>query len=731
MASPLILKIQAQLERRGFDDVRRQIDRLKSAVSDLGDNFKNLDTQSARALENFIKIGTVITLGNLIKVGIEQERVVTQLAISLTDLGIDADITAAAIQNLTTEMAKNSLFSRRELLESFVSLFRGTQSLALSSNDLAVAQEISTRSGVSLAASTNALALANRGLGDSLASLIDLSAAEIEAERRAGTLRDALVRDFPVGQATGQEINTISGAFERLNNRVAATFDQVANDLRLTIKPETDFIIEQINLITDLSGNLLRRTALNLAGTFGTIANPFVGIERNLGDIIVETEAAATRAAILNERYKSINATLFTTTGERRKILTTFVQEEAALNITKDFLDENLSVVRETLAAKLSAGDADDEELTKLIEREKSLTNLSNQERRARAELADAEKITAVIRDTTLESELRNFELLTTSRTELRRREFSEELRLLDLVDQTKLNNGDSLAVFQARQINTRIQLLRLEQRVVVESITDEINTRRQLAALLQAPTIAVDETTSLEERGRALDNLVATRAENLRLINQEEIGALTILEIERRAAGLTEQDTEIRNRRAIIEAQALAARLDAQRQFIASASEIGVLPGRADIQARAEAEVETLLRRQTVIRNTQRRQDQEQIQDKNTLLNVERSIAAEIEKGEAADEGGARLARLLEEQQRLKESIDDAILPSRAQDIENFVTEIERKLEIPDINVNFNLDRIELLEDFRRIVSEQLALRDRQAERTAGAPSGVGVEDA
>ncbi len=111
MASPLILKIQAQLERRGFDDIKRQIDRLKEALGGLGRDFKEVDKES----QGFLS-GTVKTLAALTAIltiaGIQQERIGARLANSFAGLDIDAENAAIAIQRLSAEMTKNSLFSR-------------------------------------------------------------------------------------------------------------------------------------------------------------------------------------------------------------------------------------------------------------------------------------------------------------------------------------------------------------------------------------------------------------------------------------------------------------------------------------------------------------------------------------------------------------------------------------------------------------------------------------------
>ena len=56
---------------------------------------------------------------------------------------------------------------------------------------------------------------------------------------------------------------------------------------------------------------------------------------------------------------------------------------------------------------------------------------------------------------------------------------------------------------------------------------------------------------------------------------------------------------------------------------------------------------------------------------------------------------------------------------------------EIERKLEIPDININFELDRPTLLAEIRSLLEVELEERGFDATRKVIAPTGVDEEPA
>lgn len=639
MASPLILKIQAELERRGFDDVKRQIDRLKDSISNLGDEFQETEQKSGGFLKGVI-VTTVAVTGALIIAGIQQERVAAQLANSLAGVVLDAESTADSIQDLTNSMVRNSLFGAGELRDSLTILTRSSRSLTLAQEDSLIAQELALRNNISLEQASKALALAHAGEGRALAALTELGVNEIETLRERGELREELARAIPIGEATGRELNTISGAIEQFSIRSAAAFSELG-----------EVVLEQFQ--TPIQASIGFIEGLGDAVTFA------------LDNTFLRQRRAAEATALLGAEFEQVDRAL------------KLIGQSGA----KSFGD---------LEQAISDIDVALQSLNKV---EGELTLEQQAQRQAlestRLQAVELQRTQSLIGRTTLRDQINVFRQLNLSREDFQRQELQNQLRTFEeLRDARTLSDTEAL-VNQQLIVNARLNLARFEKETIIDNIEEEVDARRQLFALLQAPATTIDETTSIEERGRALDRLVQSRKDNLLLIASEERAALATLRLQADTENLTER--EIENRRRIIEATALARRLEVERETEARAAEIGDVEGRPDVRARSEARLDELLRKQAVSRNTQTRDLREQVQESRQLERLERDITTLRAKGAdiTTDESNA-LARISVVAQRLRENQDTAI-PTSEEAIENLVTEIERKLDIPPININFN----------------------------------------
>ncbi len=678
MASPLILKIQAQLEKRGFDDVKRQIDRLKEALGGLRDNFREIEKASGGFLGGAVNAFVIATTALTIA-GIQQERATARLTNSFAGLDIDADNAAIAIQRLSAEMAENSLFSRGQFRDSLAIIVRGTRNLTFAQQDALQAQELALQNNVSLEQASKALSLALQGEGRQLSALIELSEREIETLRERGELRTELARIAPIGEATGREIDTISGALDNFTVRAASRFTELG-----------EVVLERFT-----------GPAINFA--IGFIEGVGDAFEETFDQIVFGERLAEEEAAAFNTRLNAINSALNLTQRIGQGAFTSIQEEIGNLDVAIQFLTTGIG--------ELNAGQQ--EVLEGAI--------------RQRAELIESQRLQRAISQTTLRDEIRVFQALSLTREDFQRQELNDERRQLENLLQINEGNQERQRIILQRITNNKLAALRLEQNVVLDNIKEETDVRRQLFSLLQGPAAAIDETTSIEERGRALDRLVQSRKEALALVEQERISALTSLRIETDRDNLTER--QILNRERLIEAETIANRLSIEQGFLAGATEIGPLDSRSDQRERAEGRIETILRKQTTLRNTQTRAiSQETILTKERER-LERDI--QILSKKSGEEVGLQLARLTQRKNELDERLKDTIIPTSEGAIEDLVTEIERQLDIPDININLNVDRLTILEDMRTVLDELLEARGFSINRKDVAPAGEAALDA
>jgi len=670
MASPLILKIQAELERRGFDDVKRQIDRLRAAIGGLGDEFQETERKSGGFLRGVVA-GVITGTIALTAAGIAQERTTARLANTLSGLEGDFESTADAIQILTNEMAKNSLFSGGELRDSLAILTRATGSLTLAEQDAIIAQELALRNNVSLEQATRALALARIGNGRALSELIVEEQNEIETLQELGTLTEAIRGQIEIGEATGRELATISGALQRFSNQATAGFFALGQVVEETVSPATQ-------------------------GLIGLIEGATGGLTDFFNATIFSERRAAEQAVVLGVRFEEINRAL-TIVGETGVgSFTNRQQAISSIDVALEFFNRDVEELNGT-----------ELELVSSLESE-------------RVKLVELQKTRRLVAQQSLRDQIQTFRELNLSREDFQRQELQNQLRIFEELRDADVLRGEEAILNQQLITNARLQLSQFEKETVINNIEEEVDARRTLLALLQAPAEALDETASIEERGRALDRLVASRKENLAVIESDRLASIAALDLQADIEQLSER--EIENRRKIIEATALARRLETERVAEAGAAEIGDLAGRASIIERSAERINTIERERTRLRREANRELRDQVTDTKRLEGLEDNIKTLREKG--VESGDPLLERLINRAETLRESLGDRILPTSEEEAENVATEIERKLDLPAISINFNLDRSELIEAIRAELIAELDAQGFDTSRETAAPT-------
>lgn len=678
MASPLILKIQAELERRGFDDVNRQIDRLKQSIRGLGDDFQGTERKSG----NFLKgiVGTVVTVtAALLAVGIQQERVTAQLDNSFVGLGLNVENTTDAIKRLTREMAQNSLFSQGELRNSLSLLTRSTRSVTLAQGDALIAQELAVRNSISLEQASRALALALRGEGRDLANLIELGENEIEQLARRGALREELGRTEPIGEATARELNTISGAAQRFTNRAIAGFTELGEVVLGKVQAPISKAITFVDAFSE-------------------------GVSDLLDDTIFKEKRAAEQALILGTRFDEINSALNLVGETSVKSFGNLQNAISSIDVALEFFN------------RLEGG---------LNRQEQSIVN-SLEDRRLK--LIEVQQTQKVIGQTSLRDQVDILRQLNLSSEDFQRQELENQFRLFTALKEADTLRGEDAIVNQQLVTNARLRLLSFERQVAIGNIREEVDARRRLFSLLQTQPEAIDETASIQERGRALDRLVESRKENLANIKSEKVAALALLELRSRDENLSVR--QIENQRKIIEAETLAGRLRIERETEARATEIGDVSGRTNIRERTEGRINALRREQISGSRELNRERREEVLNARRLVGLEENLETLRSKGAGItkDENNA-LARISTLARELRENVQDAIIPTREEDVENFVTEFERRLDVPPININFNLSPTQIEEEARNAAIEVLEEQGFTVSRETTAPTGVDEE--
>lgn len=577
MASPLILKIQSQLDSKGFRDfqsalrgIARGVTGARTAV--LGLNLAVLATGALFA-------GTFSTtlIRRVALLSIETERLAAQLESFFVTAGDRGQGLANTFKTLTASIARTSLFTQNELLVALGSLGTTTTSVTQATRQLALAQELAAASGVGVATAARAIALANKGISISLSQLTNLTVEQIDVLREEGRLFAELRDRFPEGIATGLNLDTASGQLQLFSNRVTQAQKALGDVFLPTIKNVT----KAINVLPAevfLFGGAIAKTLVTLvafriavsllSGSLGLVARifpraavaatAFGAVLKGLSTILLFTrlamiavvvgglvlfsegmKRAEERARTLKAELEALNQFVGKTPDEFRKAFKSSAQEVEALRVALSGVGKQINSVndllertrlgRETVARGIFGNT---EERLETLDRVAQGLRKVREERLATQEqlieeFAVRQRVDELIRRQGAvrlrDEEERLGRLLLTNRQfqELR---LNEEVKNARIRVKNAVVTGESILALTQRITAAQIELERGRNQRLLETLDRQLNIRRSIAQFVRAALVVdIPEGADLEEKIRATRDIAAQFRFEQTLITKEQ----------------------------------------------------------------------------------------------------------------------------------------------------------------------------------------------------------------
>lgn len=605
MASPLILKIQSELDKRGFRDFQNELRKFGQALT----NVARLGGALAITFSNLGRVlltaFSIDVTRRVVALAIETERLNAQLESFFTLIGEDGESITRQFRVLTDEMARNSRFTQNELLVALRNLATTFQSADEASRALAVAQELAAATGQSVVSVSNAIRQANVGLGVSLANLTGIERDRIRTLVEEGRLLDELQRRARTAGALARDVSTISGQLAILNNRLLQTrrefgeallsvvpvqqFLQLANSLdeNVLLLAQVSFLLPGITGGFSVLSLILRRTGLAVGG----LGRALLLVTSALGALTVGATLGVTAQILLRREARRLEA-------EADRLRRRLEGVNAVLGRTREESQSAFNSVGEEIEARSNAIAFLNEQLDNLVDRQGASAQLIRDQIREQAEviaeLRDAQRAAAVQGEIDLEREAQRLERLTLTEVQANRRRLQRDQEFTDLrLRNERLDQDERLALIR-RAASNQIQIEALNQQERLELIEQEVTRRRQLLDLITSLQRPLPEDADDEARVRRFDQLVRLlRLEEAQLAREREAAidtaaqestirerALRQTRLERQARitglqeeqGLLEQNTQ---------------RLEAER----SALSVAVREGQADRQQLADVD--------------------------------------------------------------------------------------------------------------------------------------------
>ena len=199
----VILPIISEFDAKGTSKAIKEFQSLEGASAKASFAMKKAALPAAAAIA-----GIGIALVGATKAAMEDQAEQVQLALALTNVTGATDEQIKATEDMISKMSLASGVADSELRPAFASLVRGTKDIALATDALALAQDISAGSGKDLATVSDALA---KAYGGNMKGLQALSP-EIKA----------MIKD---GASLEDVINVLGGSFGGASEAAAATAD--------------------------------------------------------------------------------------------------------------------------------------------------------------------------------------------------------------------------------------------------------------------------------------------------------------------------------------------------------------------------------------------------------------------------------------------------------------------------------------------------------------------------
>ena len=310
------IPIISSLEGKGFEKAILQIKALETTSQKAGFIAGKAFLPAVAAMG-----ALTVAAGYSIKAAVEDEAAQAQLARALVNVTNATDAQIASVEKQISAMQMATGVADEELRPAFAALLRGTNNVAMATDALSLAMDISAGTGQDLAGVSDALAKAYGGNFKALKQLSPEIYGMIKDGASLDDVMAALAGTFGGSAATAA--GTAQGQFKRLNVALDEAKESIGKALLPAITAVLPYLISFGNWAGDHVGVLLAvgtaiaaiSTALIAFKAAQIIANAVTVVTTALNWSLAASAAAANTALTLGVGAAAIAAGLVVTAG--------------------------------------------------------------------------------------------------------------------------------------------------------------------------------------------------------------------------------------------------------------------------------------------------------------------------------------------------------------------------------------------------------------------------------
>lgn len=310
------IPIISSLEGKGFEKAILQIKALETTSEKAGFIAGKAFLPAVAAMG-----ALTVAAGYSVKAAVEDEAAQAQLARALVNVTNATDAQIASVEEQINKMQMATGVADDELRPAFASLLRGTNNVAMATDALSLAMDVSAGTGQDLAGVSDALAKAYGGNFKALKQLSPEIYGMIKDGASLDDVMAALAGTFGGSAATAA--GTAQGQFKRLNVALDEAKESIGKALLPAITAVLPYLITFGNWAADHTGILLGvgtaiaaiATALIAFKVAQVVANTVTVITTALNWSLAASAAAANTALTLGVGAAAIAAGLVVAAG--------------------------------------------------------------------------------------------------------------------------------------------------------------------------------------------------------------------------------------------------------------------------------------------------------------------------------------------------------------------------------------------------------------------------------
>jgi len=310
------IPIISSLDGKGFEKAILQIKALETTSQKAGFIAGKAFLPAVAAMG-----ALTVAAGYSVKAAVEDEAAQAQLARALVNVTNATDAQIAAVEEQINKMQMATGVADDELRPAFASLLRGTNNVAMATDALSLAMDVSAGTGQDLAGVSDALAKAYGGNFKALKQLSPEIYGMIKDGASLDDVMTALAGTFGGSAATAA--GTAQGQFKRLNVALDEAKESIGKALLPAITAVLPYLITFGNWAADHTGILLGvgtaiaaiATALIAFKVAQVVANTVTVITTALNWSLAASAAAANTALTLGVGAAAIAAGLVVAAG--------------------------------------------------------------------------------------------------------------------------------------------------------------------------------------------------------------------------------------------------------------------------------------------------------------------------------------------------------------------------------------------------------------------------------